>query len=94
MDKFGIFNLISSLVNQNSTLKNPLEQQQKGDPTPLGDLLNSLINTNSTPTKNKTSPESPKNKPYLSPPLSSQMLSTMTSHDQFINRVKSRHKKT
>ena len=90
MDKFGIFNLLGSLINQNSQNANisTIKNEEKKDA--LSTLISSLLQT-----KNTTSPQ-PKvqaEEKKILPPLNAKMLSTMNSHDEFIKRVNSRAQK-
>lgn len=87
MDKFGIFKLLNSFLA-------PPEQQSTPNPDKKdqpNNLLNDLISSlNNSQTPNSTTPDKPleekKNIPLR--PLQSSMLSTMSSHDEFIKRVK------
>ena len=89
MDKFGIFKLLNSFFNLN-TQKNPDTQSESASKSlDTNDLLTKLlsgINNN----QNNTAPTPPNPKPQQkpSPPLQSDMLRTMHSHDEFIKRVK------
>lgn len=81
MDKFGIFNLLSSLSNlngQKSTQENSEKNQSAWDK--ILSALTQNVNTQNTDKKQDTPP--------AFKPLQSSMLSTMTSHDEFVKRVK------
>ena len=85
MDKFGIFNLLGSLINQNS---NSQEKNQSASAVQKNDFLSSLSSLFSKENV-KENAQSPQVKPLPSnPPLQSKMLSTMTSHDKILTRVK------
>lgn len=77
LDKFGIFKLLTSFLGQNGQ--------------------NSTINTPSSPLDANSllgvfSGESPKkDNPLPPPPLQNKMLSTLSSHDDFVKRVKAKH---
>ena len=86
MDKFGIFKLLNSFFNfYEQSKENPTN-----NPTPFSveNLFSSLKETQQTPTENSQVVEI--NKPPLAP-LQSSMLYTMSSHDEFVKRVKERH---
>ncbi len=90
MDKFGIFNLLGSLLNQNNTNVDKPLVENDGKKDALSTLISSLLQT-----KNTTSPQ-PKvqaEEKKILPPLNAKMLSTMNSHDEFIKRVNSRAQK-
>ena len=90
MDKFGIFNLLGSLINQNNQSADKSIEQTDSKKDTLSTLISSLLQS-----KNTTPPQS-ENKPAdnkILPPLNSKMLSTMSSHDEFIKRVQSRAQK-
>ena len=77
MDKFGIFNLLSSLLGQNA----PKSDSQSQD------------NFKNTPNFRDVSPEVQAAKTRASlPPLQNSMLLTMKTHDEFIKRVKDNQK--
>lgn len=78
MDKFGIFNLLSSLFNGNNTNSDNKIQEDLVD--------NKAIFDNGAETK------SAKKRANL-PPLQNSMLLTMKTHDEFIKRVKARQSK-
>lgn len=95
MDKFGIFNLISSLIAKNSSSSTPSSTDENANTSPLNTLLNSIIQANSSgQIVNDASRENAPQKPaYTTPPLHSAMLSTMTAHDSFVERVKKQNQK-
>ena len=85
MDKFGIFNLLSAL----SSLNGQNSAQNNGDKNqPVWDKLLSALTQNIN-TKNTDTPQAV---PPAFKPLQSSMLSTMTSHDEFVKRVKEKNK--
>ncbi len=95
MNKFGIFNLLGSLLS-----KNPNANQQNVDnsSSQKNDFLSSISSLFSSSSKNN-SPIAEKKKEEKAtfsapPPLQSKMLYTMTSHDEFIKRVKDNQNKT
>ena len=85
MDKFGIFNLLSAL----SSLNGQNSQQETGEKTqPVLDKILTALTQNIN-TKNTDPPQAV---PPAFKPLQSSMLSTMTSHDEFVKRVKEKNK--
>lgn len=81
MDKFGIFNLFSSLLGQSSkpSGENNADYSYSAPPP-----LNNNNNNNET---------SPAEKRAEFPPLQNSMLSTMRNHDEFVKRVLAQNKK-
>ena len=78
MDKFGIFNLLSSFLGQ--SFKNSGENSADysySAPPPLNDK-----NESATAEKRATLP-----------PLQNSMLKTMQNHDEFVKRVRDKNKK-
>ena len=73
MDKFGVFNLLSSLLSKS--------QQENSSSA-------NLVASDSS--KNTEQPPKPLDPPL---PLQASMINTMTSHDEFIKRVKQKNKK-
>lgn len=82
MDKFGIFNIINSLLGgKTSTSDNETTQSSN---------LNNLLNALTTP---KPQSEKPSNTTLTPPlPLQTSMISTMNGHDEFIKRVMEKNK--
>ncbi len=75
MDKFGIFKLLSTLSNASSA--------SNGEKLTLQDVLNSLPKqTENNPTDAENTKSVKKNTPISSP-----LLDTMKSHDEFVKRV-------
>lgn len=74
MDKFGIFNLLKGLLSQGNS--------QNSNNT--DGILDGILNSVSQP-KEETPKEEQKKQSF--PPLQSQMLNVMKSHDDFIKRV-------
>jgi hypothetical protein len=90
MDKFGIFNLLGSLLNQNSTQNQQNVGNSNNQKTDLLSSLSSLF-SNKLAENSTTTPETKKEvRPIFSspPPLQYKMIHTMTSHDEFVKRVK------
>ena len=87
MDKFGIFNLLGSLINQNSSSAPTSSSQKVENKDALSSLISSLLKNNSSPNANQNPTQ---NLPKSHAPLNRHMLSTMSNHDQFIKRVKER----
>lgn len=83
MDKFGIFNLLNSLVNGNTAT--PDAQSERNN------LINDLLGALAKPKKQA---EEIKSKAPDSPaaPLQSGMLRAMASHDALVKRVKEKAK--
>ncbi len=94
MDKFGIFNLLNSFLNANSAQEKNTDQENDTKNDTFGSILsaikNNLNTNNSSPSQPKTNPAPSQSQPIK--PLQRSMLSTMTSHDQFIKRVKEKNK--
>ncbi len=84
MDKFGIFNLLSNFMGQNSSP----QTDTINNPDKKSDFLSSLF---SNLTANNTPPPQKQSQPLR--PLQSSMLSTINSHDKFIERVNRNNKK-
>lgn len=84
MDKFGIFNLIGSLLSNKDNKNTPINSTESGNPLDFSGLLNALAPTKNTPTQATPSCESPKE----FAPLQHSMISVMSSHDEIIRRVK------
>ena len=82
MDKFGIFNILNSLLGSKNTSDSFNKEQSSG----LNSLLGAL-----TPTPNQTPPQE-KNTSTPPLPLQESMISTMNRHDEFIKRVKNKNK--
>lgn len=101
MDKFGIFNLINSLLTPNSTENSSSTANENNQNSPLGSLLGSLLNQKNSQNQQKIDDgkggkpaEEIKTSPKKPTPLQASMLSTMKSHDEFLRRVGSSNKKT
>ena len=77
MDKFGIFNLLSSFLGQSV---------KSNDSTDNGSYL-------APPTFNDKNENASAEKRATLPPLQNSMLNTMRSHDEFVKRVHARNKK-
>lgn len=94
MDKFGIFNLLSSFFSQNSFGENSKPNQTNSLSPLLTNLLSSLSANDKSPdlaTKNQNqSTQKTESEPKISvkPPLQDQMLKTMLNHDKFVEKVK------
>ena len=97
MDKFGIFKLLNSFLNFCQQNKGDLAQNsvQNKEQFNLANLVNSLTK-NSTESGKKEVKTSPSTPPLINQtaPLQQSMLSTMTSHEQFVKRVKEKNKIT
>ena len=94
MDKFGFFKLLNSFLTPSNAENQPQNEKSNDVNNVLSDLISSLNKENSQPNapKNQTPPENKNlNPPH---PLQSLMLSTMSSHDEFIKRVQSNAKKS
>ena len=83
MDKFGIFNILNSLLGSKS---DDTAQNSGGSPDVNG-LINSLLNTKKPPAV----PEKNSSTPPI--PLQTSMISTMNSHDAFVKRVMAKNNK-
>ncbi|MBQ3219953.1 MAG: hypothetical protein IJB32_05115 [Clostridia bacterium] len=97
MDKFGIFKLLNSFFNFNnqkdasSPLTTATSSPENSDL--LTKLLNSINGGNALKTTAPENSESPPQKKAgaISKPLQAGMLNSMTSHDEFIKRVKQKN---
>lgn len=78
MDKFGIFNLFSSLLGQSTK--------------PNGEN-NADYSYSAPPPLNNNNENSSAEKRAEFPPLQNSMLSTMRNHDEFVKRVLAQNKK-
>ena len=96
MDKFGIFNLIGSLLTPKQDAATPNQVGGNASNTPLSTIISALSNQKSQPahTDGATPPPPSKEpKTVVKPtPLQSSMLGTIKSHDEFIKRVKEKSK--
>ncbi len=84
MDKFGIFNLLNSLLNLNNSNNNfttPQQEQEKGF---VGEKQIESPNTTFSTQKNVLPAV---NKSINGKPLQSYMLDTISSHDKIVERV-------
>lgn len=101
MDKFGIFNLLSSFFSQNTFSQNSNDSANNSFSPLIGNLLSSLSanKPNSStqnqvpvqPTQTPPSADTQANLPTKmvdKPPLQYQMLQTMQNHDRFVKKVK------
>ena len=95
MDKFGFFNLLNSFFPQNTQTEQKPDQKNANSPDFLTNLFSNLNTQNqptSSPTQPKESSSSPEKQAKPFAPLQQNMLSTMTNHDNFVKRVKEKHK--
>ena len=92
MDKFGIFNLLNSLINLNGSKTTETTSSSNELSPTLQNFITALKGNNSMDTASVNNQSSKSNTPppatMSKPPLQSAMLSTMRSHDEFIKRVK------
>lgn len=97
-DKLNVLKLLIDAINKNSN-KNG-EEKGKNAPFSLDGLIkafktfsqNKSQAESSLSTQNASNSEKPKEMPQTLPPLQSGLLSVMTSHDEFIKRVKEKNK--
>ena len=101
MDNLGVLKIIADALNNSTNNSNATQSQQKS--SPLDGILQLF---NQFKPKNSSEPESqkdqsldenkkstlPSNSYTISPPLQRRMLATMTSHEDFIKRVKEKNK--
>ena len=101
MDKFGIFKLLNSFFNLNSGNNTNENEKNQNNSTPndfnLSNFLNAF-NTANTASDNTqpatdTKQTAVNHKERILPPLQSSLLKTMTSHDEFVKRVKKNNPK-
>ena len=99
MDKFGIFKLLNSFFNLNgdntANITNESETTSTKNDFNLSNFLNAF-NTANTASDNTqpatdTKQTAVNHKERILPPLQSSMLKTMTSHDEFVKRVKDKN---
>ena len=101
MDKFGIFNLLSSFFSQNSLAKNSNGSENNSFSPLIGNLLSSLSGNKPSASMQNQSHETSSainavsseqsdtsTKIVDKPPLQYQMLQTMQNHDRFVQKVK------
>lgn len=88
MDKFGIFNLLNSFLNLNGNNQQPNTNNESTSPQPENNGLNALFSAIKGDNNAKTKPSATTQ--TISKPLQSDMLKTMTNHDEFVRRVKSK----
>ena len=86
MDKFGIFKLLNSFFNFYEQNKENFTQKSSG--LNLDSLLSSFSKPPQKESETATTKEPIQKTPY--PPLQASMLYTMSSHDEFVKRVKRR----
>lgn len=91
MDKFGVFNLLNSFLNMNKQTADAVKNNDDAS-SPLNNLLSALTSglKNSPAPQKNTATAKPNN--ISTAPLQSSMLNTMTSHDEFVKRVKEKNK--
>lgn len=90
MDNFGIFKLITSFSDFLTKNKQPDANESFGE-KPIFQTLKQAQNRNSDADKPVSS--TPAEIRASLPPLKNSMLSTMSSHDAFVKRVKEKNKK-
>ena len=94
MDKFGIFKFISSLLEFYKN--NPPENKENSTLSNGENFLSSLLKPKNEETSKESQPKTIKpqqKQPGLSfLPLQEGMLKTMTSHDDFVKRVRDKYK--
>lgn len=84
MDKFGIFNVLNSLLSGFG--KDDISEESSSDANSAGQ--------NNPQNKKPANPDiQGKTQKTLSPPLQSSMLNVLNSHDAFIKRVREKNKK-
>ncbi len=95
MDKFGIFNLLNSFLNLSGDKDSQNSQSPAQSSATPNDFLSGLLNNLNNPTNNQPANQNEKEitaprKPLA--PLQRKMLSTMSTHDQIINRINDKNK--
>lgn len=90
MDKFGIFKLLNSFFSfygqkSQNQQENAFEQSEKNSDL-FSNLVNNLVNKSSN-----TRPQPDTNTQHAQKPLQTDMLKTMSSHEEFIKRVKQKN---
>lgn len=82
MDKFGVFNLLNSLISvyeKTKSQNSSASAAENTSPSSVGDAPSAL----------KSAPTTEKNKP--APPIQRSMIRTLDSHDAFVERVRKRN---
>ena len=105
MDKFGIFNILSSLLqsfnNTEKTGENIFSSMEnktdKNETNPLSELFNIFKNQTGKKEENplpvpQVNTESPNQKEKAKSALKTRLLQTATSHDEFVKRVTKNNK--
>ncbi len=97
MDKFGIFNLLNSLVALNDKKGSSIKGTPSDTPSFVQNLMSALSNnvaqSNPQPKQEQTEQKRSPTERANQPPLQFAMLSTMRSHDEFIKRVNAKERK-
>ncbi len=89
MDKFGIFNLLSSLSKgENKNFSEDGGEKNNASPD-LSALVGNLLGGNNPQKKEVSSPSAT---PKEFKPLQNSMLTTMAKHDEIIKRIKEKNK--
>lgn len=87
MDKFGIFNLLNSFLKTNSDNQAQTSSLKTDKKPDFLSSLSSLLNGNALAEQPKNEQAVQTTPPKAFAPLQTKMLSTMTSHDEFVKRV-------
>lgn len=90
MDKFGFFNLLNSFFPKNAQSEQKNDADSGLSPDFLGDLFSNFSKQNPNDIANP--PPSQQKQTNSIAPLQNNMLSTMANHDDFVKRVKQKHK--
>ena len=107
MDKFGFFKLLNSFLTPSTQQSGETDGISNGKNDGKSDLISSLLNSlseqnfakdsdfkNAKPLAPQESTPQVNARPLPQPPLQAGMLKTMSSHDDFIKRVKSKNAQT
>lgn len=94
MDKFGIFKILSSLLQAASNSNSETNTANEKSPDNLSEIFNLLKGKTEAnkDTKSEVDAEEKTKKEEIASPLKTRLLSTASSHDEFVKRVKKNNK--
>ena len=97
MDKFGIFNLLNSFLgfsaNNSAVTSEQAQAESEKKSTTVNDLLSALSPMLNNTKKENAEPQIKKEiETKKRPPIQNQMLKTLSTHDDFVKRVKQKNR--
>lgn len=92
MDKFGIFNLLNSFFSAKTDQTEQPQDENSSAPNLLDAVITAVKDKAISPSNDSKTTHGAEKNTHLRP-LQSSMLSTMTSHEDFIKRVKQKNEK-